>query len=464
MVAVRGRPRILLCTDIIVVWNLLLLYNLQIAKSKAMPVELAVEALDLTSLVRPGDTVIWSQGPSEPISLTQPLVNQRHQIGRFRAFLGSCYSKTFEPAQADGIDFIGLGAVGFTRKILEAGALQVIPCHLSELASIIRSRELKIDVVLLQVSKNDEGAYSYGSVCSYLSEAVRSARTVVAEVNDQAPYTNCIERLDPSLISHFVHVSRPLIAVPSREWTAEDAAIARNVAPLIEDGAILQVGIGTLPDAILSELRHHRDLGIHSGVIGDGIVELTKAGVITNARKAVDRGISVAGGLFGTQKLTQFAHRNSAVRVDPVSYTHSPAVLAKFKAFTTINSAIEIDLFGQINSESANGKYIGTIGGQTDFVRGTQLSERGRSIVAMPARVSAQGASRVVPSLSSSFVTAARADTDTVVTEFGIAELKAQTVDERAERLIAVAHPDDRENLLRSWRNMNASDVYRPMR
>ena len=418
-----------------------------------MPVELAAEAIDLTSLVRPGDTVIWSQGPSEPLSLTQALVKQRHQIGKFRAFLGSCYSRTFEPVQADCIDFIGLGAVGFTRKILEAGALQVIPCHLSELASMIRKRELKIDVVLLQVSKDEQGGYSYGSVCSYLSEAVRSARAVVAEVNEQVPYTNCIERLDPSLISHFVHVSRPLIAVPSREWTAEDAAIARNVAPLIEDGAILQVGIGTLPDAILSELRHHRDLGIHSGVIGDGIVELTKAGVITNARKTVDRGVSVTGGLFGTDKLTQFAHRNSAVRVDPVSYTHSPDVLAKFKGFTTVNSAIEIDLFGQINSETANGKYIGTIGGQTDFVRGTQLSERGRSIVAMPARVSAQGASRVVPSLSSSFVTAARADTDTVVTEFGVAELKAQTVDERAERLIAIAHPNDRENLSRSWRD-----------
>jgi acyl-CoA hydrolase len=424
---------------------------LQIVKSKAMPVEIAAEAIDLTSLIRSGDTVIWSQGPSEPMALTQALIQQRHQIGKFRAFLGSCYSKTFEPAQVDCIEFIGLGAVGFTRKILEAGALQVIPCHLSELASLIRNGKLRIDVVLLQVNRDDHGAYSYGSVCSYLSEAVRTARTVVAEVNEQAPWTNCVEPLDAGLISHCVGVSRPLIAVPSREWTAEDAAIARNVAPLIEDGAILQVGIGTLPDAILSELRDHRDLGIHSGVVGDGIVSLIEAGVITNARKPVDRGVSVTGGLFGTQKLTRFAHRNAAIRVDPVSYTHRPDVLARFKAFTTINSAIEVDLFGQINSETANGKYIGTIGGQTDFVRGTHLSERGRSIVAMSSRVSAEGPSRIVQSLSSRFVTAARADTDTVVTEFGVAELKGQTVDERARRLIAIAHPDDRENLSRTW-------------
>ena len=132
--------------------------------------------------------------------------------------------------------------MAFTRKILEAGALQVIPCHLSELASLIRKGGLKIDVVLLQVSKDDRGAYSYGSVCSYLSEAVRTARTVVAEINEQAPWTNCVEPLDAGFISHYVRVSRPLIAVPSREWTAEDAAIARNVVPLIEDGATLQVG------------------------------------------------------------------------------------------------------------------------------------------------------------------------------------------------------------------------------
>jgi acyl-CoA hydrolase len=416
-----------------------------------MPVEIAADAIDLTSIVRPGDTVIWSQGPSEPLSLTQALVSQRRGIGKFRAFMGSCYSKTFEPAQADYIDFIGLGAVGYTRKILEAGALQVIPCHLSELASMIRRRDLKIDVVLLQVSQNDDGAYSYGSVCSYLSEAVRTARAVVAEVNDQAPWTGCIERIDTKLIGHSVHVSRPLIAVPSREWTAEDTAIAKFVAPLIEDGAILQVGIGTLPDAILTELRDHRDLGIHSGVIGDGVVKLIEAGVVTNARKTIDRGISVTGGLFGTQMLSQFAHLNSSIRVDPVSHTHRPDVLASFKAFTTINSAIEIDLFGQINSETANGKYVGTVGGQTDFVRGTQLSERGRSIVAMSACVSAQGPSRIVNSLSSRFVTAARADTDTVVTEFGVAELRGQTVDERAKRLIAIAHPDHRDSLSRGW-------------
>ena len=418
---------------------------------RLMPVELDPERPDLTSLVRRGDCVIWSQGPGEPLALTRALVAGRAQIGRFTAFLGSSYASTFDRTQVDFIDFVGMGAVGHTRKLLESGALKVIPCHLSQLASMLRSGEFRIDVALLQVARNAAGEYSFGSVCSYLPDAVRNARVVIAEINAQAPWTNSVERLAAERIDRAVEVSRPLIDVPSRQPTAEDLAIAAKVAPLIEDGAVLQVGIGTLPDAILSSLRNHRDLGIHSGILGDGVVGLIEAGAVTNATKKRDRGVTVCGGLFGTDRLRQFAHANKDLRVDPVSYTHDLRVLAGFTAFTTINSAIEIDLFGQVNSEVANGKYVGTIGGQTDFVRGTQLSERGRSIVAMSARASAAGPSRIVTRLSSGFVTAARADTDVVVTEFGTAELKGQTVDERARRLIAIAHPDDREDLSRWW-------------
>ena len=416
-----------------------------------MPIELDLDQLDLPSLVRGGDCVIWSQGPSEPQTLTRALVAQRERIGRFTAFLGSSYAQTFEPSQSDVIDFIGLGAVGHTRKLLESGALKVIPCHLSQFAAMLRTGEFKIDVVLLQVACNAAGDYSYGSVCSYLPDALRNARVVIAEVNADAPWTNCIERLPADRIDYMVKGTKPLIDVLSRPPTAEDIAIARHVAPLIENGATLQVGIGTLPDAILSHLQNHRDLGIHSGILGDGVVGLIESGVVTNATKKRNRGVSVCGGLFGTERLRRFAENSAILRVDPVGYTHDPRVIAEFTAFTTINSAIEIDLFGQVNSEIANGKYVGTIGGQTDFVRGTQLSERGRSIVALPARVSSAGRSRIVARLSSGFVTAARADTDFVVTEFGVAELRGRTVDERARRLIAVAHPDDRDDLSRSW-------------
>lgn len=420
-----------------------------------MTIETTAEALDFAAIVRPGDTVIWTQGPGEPLSLTGALMAQRHAIGgRFRAFLGSSYSKTFDPAQADAIDFIGIGGVGATRKMMEAGALQVIPCHLSQVAELMRGARLKIDVALLQLSRNAAGAYSYGSVCSYLPDAVRNARVVVAEVNAEAPWTASREAIRPERIDYAVAVSRPLLDVPARPPGAEDVAIARNVAPLIGDGATLQIGIGSLPDAILSELRSHRDLGIHSGTFGDGVVGLIEAGVVTNARKPQDRGVTVTGGLFGTSRLTGFAHDNPALRVDPVSHTHNAAVVGGLPAFTTINTAIEIDLLGQLNGELAGGKYVGTIGGQTDFVRGTQLSEGGRSIVAISARLKAGGPSRIVPAIESGLVTAARADTDTVVTEYGVAELRGQTVEERARRLIGIAHPDDREALSRAWSEM----------
>jgi acyl-CoA hydrolase len=172
---------------------------------------------------------------------------------------------------------------------------------------------------------------------------------------------------------------------------------------------------------------------------------------VNNSRKMSDRGVSVTGGLFGTKVLSDFAHHNPAIRVDPVSYTNDLRVLSGLPCLTTINSTIEVDLFGQVNSEIANNKYLGTIGGLTDFVRGAQIAEGGRSIIAMPARVSADGSSRIVPALSSGLVTAARADTDYVVTEFGIAALRGQTVNERARRLIEIAHPDDRERLARAW-------------
>jgi len=260
-------------------------------------------------------------------------------------------------------------------------------------------------------------------------------------------------KLDPARIDFVVRVSRPLLDVPSRSSTQEDFAIAKHVAPLIEDGAVLQIGIGTLPDAILSELKGHRDLGIHSGVVGDGVVQLINSGVITNSSKPIDTGVSVTGSLFGTKALIELAHNNKAIRVDPVSYTHDITVLANFPKFTTINSAIEVDLFGQTNSEVANRKYVGTIGGQIDFVRGTQIAERGRSIVAISARASLNGPSRIVARLSSGIVTASRADADLVVTEFGVAELKGRTVNERARQLIAIAHPDDRDDLARAWKD-----------
>jgi len=222
---------------------------------------------------------------------------------------------------------------------------------------------------------------------------------------------------------------------------------------LIPDRAPLQIGIGAIPDAILAALAGHRELGIHSGMISDGIADLIEAGVATNSRKSFDRGITVAGVLFGTRRLNEFAHRNASLRLHLPAYTHGIDVLARIAHFVAINSAIEVDLTGQVNAEVANGTYIGAVGGQVDFVRGANAAPNGRSIIALPATAKHGKTSRVVATLRDAPVTSLRSDADLVVTEWGVAEMRGQTLAERARRMIAVAAPQFRESLERAARD-----------
>jgi acetyl-CoA hydrolase len=411
------------------------------------PLEIDPRNLDLARFIRPGDTVIWSQGTGEPEAVVGAFVAQRHAFARTRVFLGSSYSDVIRPEHADAMDFIGIGAVGRTKAFLDAGVLDVIPCHLSELGRLMASGRLRIDVVIVHGSRNARGELSYGANCSYLPAAVRHARVVIAEINEQAPWTHSSERLER--VDAIVPVSRPLVQLPAREADGTDREVARRAAELVEDGDILQIGIGLLPDAVLAALRDRRDLGIHSGVIGDGVVDLVERGVVTNATKGIDRGITVTGGLFGSERLYRFAHGNAMVRVEPVTYTHAPEILGRFDSFVTINSAVEVDLTGQVNGEVSAAGYLGTVGGQTDFARAAMQSPRGRSIIALPSRTGSRKIARIVPRLTGGIVSAARADTDIVVTEHGVAHLRGQPLRERVRRMISIAHPDDREMLER---------------
>ena len=409
--------------------------------------EIDSQNIDLSQFIRAGDTVIWSQGTGEPETVVAAFVAQRHAYARTRVFLGSSYSDVIRPEHADAIDFIGIGAVGRTKAFLDAGLLDVIPCHFSEIARLVSSGRLCIDVAIVHASRDEKGFLSYGANCSYMPSVVAKARTVIAEVNDQAPWTNSRERLER--VDAVVPVSRPLVHLPVREADAADREIARRVAELVENGDVLQLGIGLLPDAVLEMLRGHSNLGIHSGVIGDGVVDLVERGVITNATKPVDTGITVTGGLFGSERLYRYAHQNPQLRVDPVTYTHSPEVLRHFDSFVTINSAVEVDLTGQVNGEVSAAGYLGTVGGQTDFARAALLSPRGRSIIALPSQTGSRKIARIVSRLAGGVVSAARADTDIVVTENGVAQLRGQPLRERVQRMIAIAHPDDQEALER---------------
>jgi acetyl-CoA hydrolase len=229
-----------------------------------------------------------------------------------------------------------------------------------------------------------------------------------------------------------------------------DKRVAARVAALIPDGATIQMGVGGLPVAVCRALGSHRDLGVHSGVISDVIVDLVEKGVVTNTRKGIDEGRTVTGGLFGGRRLMDFADGNAGLEMRSSEYTHSQQVLARIKNLFAINSGIEVDLTGNVNSEVAAGRYLGAIGGQLDFVRGAFASPGGRSIIALPSTTADGKHSRIVASLEGRPVTTPRGDADIVVTEYGVADLRGRSFSERTARLRAIAHPDFRDRLQRS--------------
>jgi acyl-CoA hydrolase len=405
--------------------------------------------LDLRKILRPGDRIVAGQACGEPTTLIEALIAQGGEIGGLSAFIATSFSGLFTPAATDSFALSSMGAIGALRAVTKAHRLAIVPCHVGRVGPMIEDGILGCDVAFIQVSPADErGTHSCGLVSDYVRAAVETARVVVAEVNDQVPDT-VGERLSESEIDYAVTVSRPPVQVPAAPIGPLDAAIAEHAAAYIGDGAVLQIGIGAVPDAILRLLRDRTDLGVHSGMIGDGLVDLVEAGVITNARKKIDRGVSICGALIGTERLYRFANGNRSIRMCSTDYTHDAGVLGQLEKLVTVNSAMEVDLTGQVNAEQSGAAYLGGTGGQVDFVRAGARSPGGHAIIALPSTAKGGTVSRITATLSGP-VTTARSDVDVIVTEFGAAELAGQTLAERTRRLIAVAHPDFREELERA--------------
>jgi acyl-CoA hydrolase len=408
-----------------------------------------VRDLDLAQVLRPGDRIVMGQACGEPTTLVEALTEQGAGVGGLSAFIATSFSGLLTPTATDAFALSSMGAIGALRSLTRAHRLSVIPCHVSQVGPMIEAGTIGCDVAFVQVSPDDaDGNHSFGLISDYVRAAVARARVVVAEVNDQVPFTHG-ERLAADEIDYAVRVSRPPVEVPSTATTEVDEAIAQHAAAYIEDGSVLQTGVGSVPDAILRLLRDRRDLGVHSGMLGDGLVELVEAGVVTNARKRIDTGVSVTGALIGTRRLYDFAHRNPLIRMCATSYTHDAAVLARLERLVTVNSALEVDLTGQVNAEQSGSSYVGGTGGQVDYVRAGSRSPGGHAIIALPATARGGTISRITASLSGP-VTTARSDVDVIVTEFGAAELRGQTLAERTRRLIAIAHPAFQEDLARA--------------
>ncbi|MQA13035.1 MAG: acetyl-CoA hydrolase [Pseudonocardiaceae bacterium] len=406
---------------------------------------LDLDTLDLGALVRPGDTVLWGQSVAEPVALTRRLMAQRAAIGGFRCFLGMPASDTCRPEHTDLVSFVSYIGSGANRALYDSGRLQILPVHFSELGRLVASGRLPIDVVMLLVPPPDDaGRFAMGLADEYLSAAADRARIVVAEVNDHVPRVGGGRVLEPHEVDYVVESSRPLLQVTERPAGEVEQRVAAHVAGLVEDGATLQIGVGAMPTAALRGLDGHRDLGIHSGMIGDAVADLMEAGVITGARKSIDRGLTVAGVLMGSDRLFRYADAQPRIALRAVSYTHDPQVLAAQHKFVAINSALQVDLTGQINSEGLDGRYLGAIGGAVDFIRGAARATGGVPVTVLASTAGEH--SRIVAELSGP-VSTARSDAGLVVTEHGVADLRGLTLSQRHEALLAVAHPDHRDRL-----------------
>ncbi len=403
--------------------------------------------LDLAPYIRPGDGIWWGQAGAEPEPLVNALLDQADSIGPLRAFTGLTWNERFAEAMPGSLTVLSYGGLGQLRGLSRRGSLQVVPCNYSALPRLFARGLLPGDVGFVQVSPPDSaGLVSLGIGVEYVADALPHARTLIAEVNQRMPRTAGAPRLPLSAFAATVETDRPLREAPVREPDAVDRAIGSLVAGLVRDGDTLQVGVGALPNAVLAALSGHSDLGIHSGMITDGVLDLVESGAVTGARKEIDRGLVITGAALGSSamydKLARFP-----VEFRPASYTHDPAVLARLRSLVAVNSAVEVDLLGQAGAELAGGVHVGAVGGQADFSRAASLTGA-RSVIAL--RSESRAGSTIVPALAGGVVTTGRADVDAVVTEHGVALLTGCTVSERARRLTEIAAPRYRESLERS--------------
>lgn len=411
---------------------------------------------DFGSVLREGDVVTWPQGTGEPRGLTQRLADRGMHWPAVRLFLGMSCSDTFTPEHADRFTFTGLNGAGTNRRLTAGGLLDVIPAHVSAVPGLIRSGVIRVDVVLLRVRPHPrKGFFTVGVICDFTQAMVAAARCVIAEIDERLPMTAQDALIAGADMDLLVDADADEVLLPDPEPDDVEMRVACHVASCIPDGATIQLGIGTLPVAVCRSLTGHRDLGVHSGVIPDAVVDLVERGVITNSRKVADAGRIVTGGLFGGMRLKSFADNNPALNMRSADYTHNGHVMSGIHALHGINSAIEIDLAGQVNSEVAGGRYLGAVGGQVDFVRGAQCSPGGRSILALPSTTPDGKRSRIVATFDGRPVTTSRADVDLVVTEYGVADLRGQSLRERGRRMAVLAHPAFREAILAEFNKFN---------
>lgn len=399
--------------------------------------------LDLLDHLEPGDTVVIGQATAEPPGLVRLLIQAAEKVDDVTAFCGYTLSDAWTDVGETGLSVKTYAAHGALRRLGAMGRLDILPWHLSAVEPYLTSGRLRADVVLLQVGPKDaEGFYSLGATVDYGVIAAERARVVLVEVNPNMPRTRSARRLHESRVTAAIQSTEELAGSPARPANEVEVEVARHVAGLIPSGSTLQLGASALADEVARRLHDRQGLTVRSGLVGDWLVDLYEAGAM-----APGPDTTVTGMVLGTRRLYDFVDGNEQVWFAPTQEIVDPAALRNCALYAAINSAIEVDLTGEINSEVVGGRYVGAVGGQVDFFRAARHARDGLAIVAL-ASTHPNGESRIVSALSGP-VTSLKSDVDLVITEWGIADLRASSFQQRAAALVEVAAPQHREQLAR---------------
>lgn len=420
-----------------------------IYESKLVTADEAIKA------IHNGDKVVTGMGCGEPFGIQRAMIENYQQFENVEIVnmltLGD--SPWLRPEMKGHFILNCLFASHSNRKEISNGKCEFTTSHFYEIPDVIKNY-ICPRVSIVMVSPPDEHGYvSFGTTVDYTRGTTDYCEIVIAQVNKYVPRTfgNCIKHVRD--FTYFVEIDEPLPEVKGVEISNTEMEIGKYCASLINDGDCLQLGIGGIPNAVCAQLWDKKDLGLHSELVGDGVVDLLEAGIINNKKKQTHIGRTVLGAAFGSSKLNNYINNNPSVELHPIDYVNNPAEIAKNNNVVSINSCLQVDLLGQVVSDTVGLHQFSAVGGQVDFVRGATMSNGGRSIIAMPSTAKKGLISRIVPLITEgSAVTTPRNDVNFVVTEFGIAQLKGKTLKERARALIKIAHPKFRPHLILEYK------------
>jgi acetyl-CoA hydrolase len=417
-----------------------------------------MDASTALSTVKSGQRIYVGGGSGVPSVLIDALVGRANElrnveITHILTFADAPYVK---PEYADSFRHNALFIGGSVREAVQSGRADFTPIFLSEIPDLFRNGTLPLDVALVSLSPPDEhGFCSFGVEVGTTKPAAEAARIIIAEINPQMPRTLGDSFIHVSRIHSIVEVDYPLPEAPQGGAADVFMEVGAQIAEMIPDGATLQMGIGSIPDAVLQNLGSHKDLGIHTELFSDGLIAMVENGVITCSRKSFHPGKIVAGFLFGSKQLYNFVDNNPLIELHPTDYVNDPFNIARNDNMIAINSALQIDLTGQVCADSIGTRFYSGVGGQVDFIRGAARSKGGKPIVAFTSTAKGDSISRIVPTLTQGAgVVTSRNDVHYVVTEFGVASLHGKTVNQRVHELVSIAHPRFREELMRSAREL----------